>query len=200
MNNETLKILEDAISDVGHWRYWVSGEDLFQIEFGGTQLYNSPQGKNSPPSGVLALRFLGPLSITALIRGEEESFDWFDKLSKDEIEPISISYEEFTLTDSTLVTEISSVAKKKKEVFVKNMGSAPKTLAFLAFWSGDVGLAIRAEQMQVLSHDGKLDAKLIKEKSSKWWTYWGEYWDCRETDSPMPQDYACEVTIPIKSE
>ncbi|TDR20474.1 hypothetical protein [Marinicella litoralis] len=200
MNHDALKILEDAISDVGYWRYWFSEKEMFQIEFGGTQLHNSPQEENSPPSGILALRFVKPSSVVAIVRGEEEDFEWFDKLSKDEIEPFTVSYEEFTLTDSSLAQEIIQGAKKKKEISCSNEQLPKKGGFYLAFWSGDVGMAIHAEHVQALSHDGELSPELIKEKNSKWWTYWREYWDRRDTDAAMPQDYACEVTIPAGTE
>ena len=53
--NKELQIIEEAISDVGYWRWWTKSEDIFQIEFGGTQLLFSEPVEKEPPSTVLAI-------------------------------------------------------------------------------------------------------------------------------------------------
>lgn len=39
----------------------------------------------------------------------------------------------------------------------------------------------------------------IKQLSEKWWEYWNDYWKKRGTESTYDKDYACEVTIPVRS-
>ncbi len=52
--------------------------------------------------------------------------------------------------------------------------------------------------MTVVAQPGELDPDQIVTAAGDWWEYWREYWRRRETDAPLPKDYACEVTIPIK--
>ena len=33
--------------------------------------------------------------------------------------------------------------------------------------------------------------------SARWWDYWHEYWEKRDTDRALPKDVACEITIPL---
>jgi hypothetical protein len=51
----------------------------------------------------------------------------------------------------------------------------------------------------LLNQEGIIPLSHIKDKSEKWWTYWREYWNAKNNGTPYPKDYACEVTIPIKS-
>ena len=39
----------------------------------------------------------------------------------------------------------------------------------------------------------------IKRLSKKWWDYWKDYYDKRDTEEAYEKDYACEVTIPLKN-
>src|SRR5262245_35039291 len=53
-----LPALESAISDLGCWTWWAANlPSAFQVEFGGTQLWNPPSGEGQPPSSRIALRF-----------------------------------------------------------------------------------------------------------------------------------------------
>ena len=67
----------------------------------------------------------------------------------------------------------------------------------LAFRAGSVGLAVRANELTVISSSGEMSPEQIQQASEKWWAYWREYWNRRESDAPLPKDYACEVTIPL---
>lgn len=52
-----LTTLEQAISDVGYWRWWADAlPDVFQVEFGGVQLHFPPASPEEPPNDVVALR------------------------------------------------------------------------------------------------------------------------------------------------
>ena len=43
---------------------------------------------------------------------------------------------------------------------------------------------------------GALTGEELETANEKWWAYWREYWKRRESSSPLPRDYGCEVTIP----
>lgn len=47
-----------------------------------------------------------------------------------------------------------------------------------------------------MSHDGELSLDDVENRKDKWWDYWKEYWEKRDSENPLPKDYACEVTIP----
>src|SRR5215475_13507012 len=65
--NRWLDTLAEAISDVGYWQWWAENlPQHFQVEFGGTQLWNAPMAVGEPPSGQIALRFINPKSMSFL--------------------------------------------------------------------------------------------------------------------------------------
>ena len=41
-----------------------------------------------------------------------------------------------------------------------------------------------------------LTGEELETANEKWWAYWQEYWKRRESSSPLPRDYGCDVTIP----
>ena len=199
-----LAVLETAISDVGYWRWWTQntiGE--FQVEFGGVLLYNKPTESNAPPSSLLSLRFRDTRCVAALRRHtglSKTPDDWFDLLAKDKMEPPTITYGEFTLTSVKELRRIIAQAQETRFVIgsESDLKSVKEEDGFLAFWAGDVGLLVVAGEMFPLTTRGQLMPKEILQKSEQWWEYWDEYWKRRGSDNPMPEDYACEVTIPEK--
>jgi hypothetical protein len=58
---------------------------------------------------------------------------------------------------------------------------------------------VRARKMSVLAHSGELTAEQVVESNQAWWGYWRECWRRKDSGSPMPEDYACEVTIPLRN-
>lgn len=79
--NEHLPALESAISDVGHWTWWTASlPDMFQVEFGGTQLWSPPLGEGKPPSGQIVLRFRKPRLVYFLTLSDSISEDWPEQL------------------------------------------------------------------------------------------------------------------------
>jgi hypothetical protein len=64
----------------------------------------------------------------------------------------------------------------------------------LAFWAGDVGLIIIAEDMTIHNIYGEIKIQEIGTLVSEWWDYWKEYWNVKDTQKALPKDYACEVT------
>src|SRR5262245_36054334 len=99
MSADPLAALEDAISDVGYWRWWTSQlPDHFQVEFGGLQLRDADREASIDP---LALRFTGLASVAFLDReARPHPADWPERLAADAIEPFGISHDQFTLTDN----------------------------------------------------------------------------------------------------
>ena len=199
--SESLAALESAISDVGYWRWWA--EELpvvFQVEFGGVQLWNPPTQGDGPPSSIVALRFHRP-SVVAFLTDPEAADaapDWRQALHEDRLEPPAVSYEHFTLTSEEAFQEI--VSHCQAELLAGTHADLADTApgVRLAFRAGAFGLALRAEAMTALSSACELSPEQIVEAAAAWWAYWREYWSRRDSDSPMATDYACEVTIPIK--
>jgi len=201
---ENLEILGDAISDVGYWSWWVTElPNIFQIEFGGTQLYFPTSDIAKPPSGQIALQFKKPTSISFLNISDKEPIGkvkWYDLLQQDQMEPVGISYGYFTLTDDKLIEEILRDAKLIETIH----GYSPKTGQFLdekfklVFWAGEYGLAASGAELSLWTQDGEIDLDQIPDINNKWWDYWKEYWKLKKEGAPLHYDYACEVTIPIE--
>jgi hypothetical protein len=72
--------------------------------------------------------------------------------------------------------------------------------ALLAFWAGNVGLIVGAAEMSVVNQQGVVPLDQIEGKYHQWWQYWKAYWQAKRTGVPLPEDYACEVTFPIKDD
>jgi hypothetical protein len=194
-----LTVLEEAISDVGYWRWWTDAlPDVFQVEFGGVQMHFPPSSPELPPNSVVALRFFNPSAVAFLTEhGSSQSQGWRAELHDDRIQPFAVSHELFTLTSSeVLQTVVSDCAIEY--LHGNQFSCLESSSALLAFRSQDVGLVVRAERMVVVAVPGELSAEQIVKASGDWWEYWRRYWDLRESESPLPKDYACEVTFPIK--
>ena len=54
--------------------------------------------------------------------------------------------------------------------------------------------------MEIVGKKGKYSEEEIEPLSRKWWEYWKDYWLLRGTPDALPEDYACEVTIPVDKE
>ena len=69
--------------------------------------------------------------------------------------------------------------------------------AILGIWAGPAGPVLIAGGMTILSRHGEVPLKGIGSMRKKWWAYWREYHERRDSDHPLPYDFACEVSIPI---
>jgi hypothetical protein len=84
------------------------------------------------------------------------------------------------------------------------LGSSPvseefsKAGSMLAFWAGDVGMAVSAESMMIINQTGEVSLDQVKELHDKWWKYWKQYWKLKDSKAALPYDYACENTIPAE--
>ena len=200
--SEHLSALESAISDIGRWTWWTANlPAAFQVEFGGTQLWNPPPGEGQPPSSRIALRFRKPRLVCFLTLVDDASADWPDRLQRDELEPPSVDHEAFTLTSAELCGQLIRKAVAVRSL-VGELGVTPLPAAgeaLLGFEAGPFGLVVAAESLGVFNHHGELDAGAVLASNRKWWEYWREYWRRRGTADPLPRDFACEVTIPLAS-
>ena len=197
-----LELLEDVISDVGYWNWWTADfPNHIMLEFGGTQIWSSPQGPGLPPSGKIGITFLQPYSVSFITRNwldREIPENWIELLHNDQLELPEIEKGNFTFTDLNLIERIHKDAFKCETVF----GSQPNSDLFnksefkFAFWAFSFGCIITSQSLNIVSHDGELSLDDIHQRNLKWWEYWEEYWAKRDSNSPLPKDYACEVTIP----
>ncbi len=198
--SEHLSALESAISDIGCWTWWTANlPAAFQVEFGGTQLWNAPSGEGQPPSSRIALRFRKPRLVYFLTLAEGIAADWPDLLQRDELEPPSVDHEAFTLTASDLCKQFVA-----KAVAIRAMVGEPGTTplpatgeTMLGFEAGSFGLVIAAESLGVFNYQGELDEQAVLASNRAWWEYWREYWRRKDTLDPMPRDSYCELTIPL---
>jgi hypothetical protein len=150
----------------------------------------------------VALRFDSP-SVVAFLTDEETDdvpSDWRQALHEDRIEPFTVHYDAFTLSSEELFMSICGRCVIEFVVGAQADLVSTAPAVKLAFRAGGVGLALRAESMTVITSAGELSPAQIIEASEAWWKYWREYWDRRDTDAPLPKDYACEVTIPLKGD
>lgn len=70
---------------------------------------------------------------------------------------------------------------------------------FVAATSGNVGFIVGGDELKLFGYRGLFKENDIKQLSEKWWEYWNDYWKKRGTESAYDKDYACEVTIPVRS-
>jgi hypothetical protein len=202
---EILELLGNAICDVGYWSWWTSDlPSIVQVEFGGTQLYFPVKDNSEPPGSHIAIQFINPKSISFLSINNDltdDSEKWFDLLQQDKIESQVCSYDSFTFVDENLMKRIINDAKFVDTI----LGYSPNDEAFfkenykLTFWAGEFGFAVSSENIKFLTQEGEVKIEDIPSINSRWWKYWREYWNLKKTKRPLPENYACEVTIPMNN-
>lgn len=201
IKNKELELLEESISDAGYLSWWDSMlPDVFQIEFGGVLLYNPPRKENEAPSGKIALRFSELLSV-AFLSGKEVPENWYQLMHEDNYSRPTIAYERFSFTDISLIQNIIGEANNIKVYYGETPANVDlfKEIYVLCFWAGEVGVFVCAGNMDIYNHLGAVPFESVENMKDQWWEYWKEYWKVKGTDKEMPKDYACEVTIPLKS-
>jgi hypothetical protein len=175
-----IKILETSISDVGYWSWWASEfPDLFQLEFGGVQLWNPPMKENQAPSGLLALRFLDPISVSTMTRNNDPDLEknWFELIHDDEIDPFNLDHDAFVINDVSRAKKLVEEADSITTIHGTPLDdSLYKSKSFISFWAGPVGLIVFADRMEIYNHKSKVELDEIKGMSEKWWQYHKEYW------------------------
>lgn len=199
--DDRLSILEAAISNVGYWRWWSQRlPESFQVEFGGVQLWTPLSDEGSPQPGLFALRFHAPSVVAFLTDASAADVpgDWPERLHDDKIEPFSITYEAFFLGSKGDTSDLIENCAIDMRVGTEADLTATPAGVRLAFRAGPVGLIVHAERFTLVSVEGTLEPDQIEDAWRKWWDYWREYWQRRDGESPMPEDYVCEVTIPAE--
>jgi len=197
-----LKVLEKAISDVGYWAWWTADFPTFiMLEFGGSQIWTKPKDNESPPSGLIGITFLNPYSVSFVTRKFHDMKppdNWAELLHNDDLDLPEIEYGLFTFTNNDLIELIIENAVTVETVFgIKPTNPEFKNAEFkFGFWANNFGCIISCESISIISHDGDLSLDDVENRRIKWWEYWEEYWVRRNTENPLPADYACEVTIP----
>lgn len=195
----SMDILAKAISDVGYWRWWTAKlPKAILLEFGGVQLYSRVTREDQPPPGVMALTFRKPKSICFLDFSKDLPGDWSARLQEDDIDPFVIDTGKFVFNDENAVTALlrKTIRVNTLHGYPPQKGRLPDAPVTMAFAAGKVGVLIAADSMELNTHQGKLPLNQVPKLSEKWWEYCREYWRKKESDSPMPNDYACEATRP----
>ena len=199
IDQETLDILSDAISDIGVWQWWYKQDDMFQIEFGCVQLYDEHKEAKQAHSSTIALRFLdNPFAMFLDNFEKDDEKKWFDKLYDDEINPFDLEGFEFKFNDGKYVNEVFEEYKNKhtiKELIDEDIISCKYILAAKCY---DVAFVVGGNELEVVSHHGNLSKEDIKEANEKWWDYWNDYWKLRNSKDAYEKDPACELTIPVR--
>lgn len=200
-SERAMSVLEAAIGDVGCWTWWQqwtqSSPQLFRAEFSRVQLWVPPNAPGEPPAGSVELVFPDPSLVAFLTSPHAKALpsDWQEALCDGRIDGFEILPFRFTLTSDD---DVAAMAEGYDCTFLVGTAddlAAPSPFR-LAFRAGDVGLVVRGGQMGCVARSGSLGPKEVIDASTEWESYWREYWDRRDTDSPMPSDPACEVTFP----
>jgi hypothetical protein len=146
------------------------------------------------------LRFFEPSVVAFLTEqgAQHVTQDWRLALHEDRVEPFSVNHELFTLTSEDMLREVVSGCRIEY-LHGSEIGNATDVApVLLGLRAQEVGIVVRAKRMAVVAQPGELEPAQIVRAAGDWWEYWPEYWQRRETDTPLPKDYACEATIPIK--
>ena len=197
-----LEVLENAICDIGWWSWWTAElPNILQIEFGGTQLYFEKTQNENPPNNQIAIQFINPKSISFLSRNNNQiEENWAEKLQNDKLELPSCDYEKFSFANKNLMKSIIDEAETINTIY----GNSPKDISFytekykLVFWAQNYGIAVNAEEIKLMSHNGKIELEDIREINNSWWKYWKKYWSLKYSKNPLPKDNLCEITIPTE--
>lgn len=197
MNIHSLNILADAISDAGSWHWWLTGDDMVQVQFCDVMLYDENTSEKEPHStDILAVRFHGNAFAVFLDNLNDEK--WYEHFHDDsviyEIDTYNMAFDD--------VKEAERIMNdfQHQTVIRDFSGSAALLRAkhLLCAGCGDVGFVVGADEMEVVGRKGKYTEEEIETAYQKWFDYWKEYWKLRGTKDAYPKDYVCEVSIPVR--
>ncbi len=197
MNIKTLNILADAISDVGSWLWWLIKDDMIHMEFCDIQLYDeSKPEQETHTTDVLAVRFRGHSFAVFLDNLDDKH--WAKRLRDND----SVFYpvETYALGFDDIKESEELLDDYKNRFSVKDFNgletlSAARHLLYAR--CQDVGFIVGGDEIEIVGKKGKYTEEEIEKASRKWWDYWKDYWKFRGTKEAYPEDYACEISIPV---
>ncbi len=198
MDKETLGILADAISEVGVWQWWQTGEDGVQLEFGGVMLYDETKGEKAPHSGTIALHFRGNAFAVFLDDlAEEGEKKWYERFRDDEIGYYPVETFSLCFDDVAFAKTVLDSCRNRMQI----LGSGGETALasakhILAGKCEGVGFVAGGEELTVIGRKGVYAPEEIAAGSKRWWAYWRDYWRLRRTREAYEKDWVCEATIP----
>ena len=200
MNINTLNILADAISEVGSWYWWNVKDDMVQVQFCDIMLYDySKQEKEAHTTDNLAIRFYG--HSFAVFLDNLNDYYWHQKLREDDYELYAVDTYEMAFDNAeeagSLLNDYEKVTVIKDYNGLETINSAKHLLYARC---GNVAFIVGGDEIAVLGKDRRYTEEEIETASMKWWDYWKEYWILRGTKDAFQEDYACEISIPVKEE
>jgi len=198
VNKNALNILSDAISEVGSWHYWLIKDDMIQIQFCDVMFYDETKPQKEPhTTDVLAVRFHGHSFAVFLDNLDDDN--WYQRLRDEDSVYYSVDTYELAFDD---VKEAASLMNDYMHKSVIKDYSGLETLLtakhLLYARCGDVGFVAGGDEIRVVGRNRRYSEEDIETASRKWWDYWREYWKLRGTKDAYPEDYACEITIPVR--
>ena len=200
MNETTLNILADAISDAGAWQWWHMENDMLQLEFCDVQLYDeSKPEKDIHTMDVIAIRFFGNVFAVFLDNLDEDTVKpWYERFYDDEIPAFECDGYELQFDNPEYAQEVYDGYRNQTPV-TPFEGTDTLTTAhhLIAAKCGNAGIVAGGDRMEVVHKNGSISEEEIEPLSRKWWEYWKKYWRVRGTHDALPKDRACEVTIPV---
>ena len=200
MNIHTLNILADAVSDVGSWHWWLVRDDMVQVQFCDIMLYDENTSENEPHSmDVLAVRFRGNAFAVFLDSLNEEN--WYQHFQDDDSVIYQIDTYHMAFDDTEEAERLLNEYQHK--TVIKDF-TGPETLlaAKHLLYAGcdDVGFIVGGDEIEVVGRKGKYTEEEIEAAYAKWCDYWKSYWKLRGTKDAYPEDYVCEISIPVSKE
>ncbi len=199
MDKETLNILADAISEVGVWQWWQTGEDGVQLEFGGVTLYDETKGEKGPHSGMIALRFRGNAFAVFLDDLEEDGEKkWYERFRDDEIDCYPVETFDLGFDDTGFAATVLDSYRNRTPILGSGgAGAFASVKHILAAKCGDVGFVAGGDELAVVGRKGRYTPEEIVAGVKRWWAYWRDYWRLRRTKDAYEKDWVCEATIPV---
>lgn len=195
-----LEILSYAISDVGLFTWYTANLPKYaQLEFNRTMLYFDPKDDQTPPSNQIALQF-GNVKSIYIFKDDESKLPnkWLDLLTNDKLEPLDLNYEYFSF-DGGEIQKMMSEFKNLEKLYGEDFMTVNQDENFkIGFKAGEVSIVIVSEKMKIMTHSGEVEFESIPEIHNKWWSYWRKYWELIDSESKLPYDSICEITIPAE--
>ena len=197
MDQKTLNILADAISDVGSWQWWHMEDDMVQLEFRDIMLYDA--SKETHTMDVIAVRFRGNVFAVFLDDLTEDTEQpWYELLYEDKIPAFECNGYELKFDSPEYAEKVYDGYRNRTPVTpFEGMDTFRSAKHLIAAKCSEAGIVAGGDRIEVVTQNGILPEEEIGPLAAKWWEYWKTYWRLRGTRGALPKDWACEVTIPV---